>query len=273
MVEENPEAVHHVAGDQFQGPGRRKGRPAAEKQQGEPPQGKPGGERHAQKDEEECQGVAHIPGDDHVIPHQQQGVARHHHSGGEGLQIPLLLPQPLQLLGQQQGEGDLHDLRRSDLKGDAGDLQPGLVAGGGAAHAQGRQQQSDEDEVEGHHPLPPLQHDLHVDHGHEHIGAQPQQQGRPLDAHIPDHAAHAVGIHIVGGAGDQHHAVQCGGAAESQQHQIGLLDEVRQDGFQSIPHGCFVPPGAKFDRCSIPQRKRGVNAGNLFLHFVQNMIY
>ena len=43
VVEENPEAVHHVAGDQFQGPGRRKGRPAAEKQQGEPPQGKPGG--------------------------------------------------------------------------------------------------------------------------------------------------------------------------------------------------------------------------------------
>ena len=93
---------------------------------------------------------------------------------------------------------------------------------------------------------------------------------RPLDAHIP---YDAVGPHIAGGAGDQHHAVQRGGAAEPQQHQIGLLDEVRQNGFQSIPHGCFVPPGAKFDRCSIPQRKRGVNAGNLFLQTVQNMVY
>ena len=62
-------------------------------------------------------------------------------------------------------------------------------------------------------------------------------QGRPLDAHIPDHAAHAVGIHIVGGAGDQHHAEYRGGAAKPQQDQVGLLEKIRQDGFQSVPHG------------------------------------
>ena len=49
----------------------------------------------------------------------------------------------------------------------------------------------------------------------------------------------AADVQIPGGAGDQRHAVQGGGAAESQQHQVGLLDEVCQNGFQSVPHGRF----------------------------------
>ena len=66
VVHQDPEAVHHVTGDQVQRPGRRETGPAPQEQQGKPPQSKAGGKSHAQEDEKEGQGVAHVPGDHHI---------------------------------------------------------------------------------------------------------------------------------------------------------------------------------------------------------------
>ena len=235
VVKQDPETVDHIVRHQAQSHRGGNGCPAAGEQQDEPPQSEACHKGHAQKDEEKCQAVAHIPGNPHVPPHQGDGVSRHHQGGGEGFQIPLHLPQPLQLLGQQQGEGDLHHLRRADAEGEKGKFQPCGVARV-VRDAKGCQQQGDEHDVEGHKPLPPPHQPLQVQHGHEDIGADAQHHGRPLDAHI---SQDAPGAQVSGGAGDQRHAVQGGGAAEPQQHQVGLLDEVCQNGFQSVPHGRF----------------------------------
>ena len=163
-------------------------------------------------------------------------MARHEEGGAEGLQVLLLLPEPLDLLGQQEDKGDLHHLRRADLEGDAGEFQPGPVAGV-ARHAQGRFQQENEAHIKGQNPLPLPGDGLQVQHGEEDIDADPKSQGRALDDHPPQAL---VGGHVPGGAVHQRDAIQRGGDAQTQQHQIGLLDEVRQDCFQSVQHDTLL---------------------------------
>ncbi|ERK63362.1 hypothetical protein HMPREF1545_00967 [Oscillibacter sp. KLE 1728] len=43
--------------------------------------------------------------------------------------------------------------------------------------------------------------------------------------------------------------------------------------FSRFHMGVSISSGAEFDECSIPQMKRCVNAANLFLQTVQNMVY
>ena len=166
-------------------------------------------------------------GDQEVQPAEAEGVARHEEGGGEGFQVLLFLPEPLNLLGQQQHEGDLHHLGGADIEGNQGEFQPGPVAGA-AAEPQGGPQQQDEAHVKSQHPFPFSGDGLQVQHGEEDIDADAQPQGRGLDNHpLPAH----LGGQVAGGAEHQHEAVEGGGAAEAQQHQVGLLDEIHK--------GCF----------------------------------
>ena len=131
-------------------------------------------------------------------------MSRRHESGAERFQIPLFLSQPLQLFGQQQGKGDFYHLRRADLEGNARKFQPRHVAGA-VSYAQRGHQQTDEHDVEQHQPFPAFHHIFQVQHRHEDVGADADDHGRSLYAHI---AQPSTIFHILGGTEDQYDAVQ-----------------------------------------------------------------
>ena len=112
------------------------------------------------------------------------------------------------------------------MEGDDRKFQPGHVAGA-VSHAQRGHQQADEHDVEQYQPLPLFHQVFQVQHGHEDIGADADDHGRALHAHVADD----LRFHKLGGAENQHKAVQRGDAAEPQQHQVGLLEKVRQNTF------------------------------------------
>ena len=225
MIEHHDESVQHILHGrwhQVQQKHRRQRPAGAAQQQYEPPQGKAGYKGHGQEDEEKHQSVAHVAGDHEIISHEQHGVSRHESSGAESPEVPFFLPQPLDLLGQQQHERDLHHLRRADAEGNAGEFQPGGVAGV-VRHAEGRQQQTDEHDIEQHQPLPLFHQNLKVHHGQRDVHAHAQQQRHTLNAHIANDLPQS---HVAGGAGDQHHAVSRGNETQGQQQQVRLLQKV-----------------------------------------------
>ena len=228
MVKEGPEPPLHIVRHEIQHIGRRHRGAAAGKQQREPPQGKARHKGHADEDEQKHQSVAHVSGDHEIKSAQSHGMAAYHHRCRQGLEVPLFLPQPLQLLGQKQREGDFHHLRRADAHRQKGKAQPGPVAA--LAGAEGRQQQQNKQHVERQNPAPALEQHLKIHHGKEDIQADAQQHGYALHDHI------FVALQIPGGTENEHHAEERGYTAKRQQHQVGLLEKVHQNGFQSAQH-------------------------------------
>ena len=167
MVEKDDEAVQHVVHVLWHQVQQQHGgddpADSGEEQQ-KPPQGKARHKGHAQKNEHKHQAVAHVVGNHEVQPAEAEGVGGHSEGGGEGFHVLLLLPEPFDLFGKQQDEGDLHHLRRADLEGDAGEFQPGPVAGA-PRHAEGRPQQEDEAHVESQNPFPLPGDGFQVQHG------------------------------------------------------------------------------------------------------------
>ena len=98
--------------------------------------------------------------------------------GAERGEIPFPLPDPLELPGQQQNEGNLHDLRGLNGHGHPAELDPGLVAV--SLHAEG-DQQAEETHVEGEEPLPAADEFLGIHHGKEEVGDYAHAHGRRLD--------------------------------------------------------------------------------------------
>ena len=212
MVEQDDEAVQHVVHvlwHQVQQQHGGNGAPGPGEQQQEPPQGKARYEGHAEEDEHENQAVSHIVGNHEIQPAEAQGVGRHKEGGAERLQVLLLLPEPLDLFGQQQDKGNFHHLRRADLEGHKGEFQPGPVSGV-ARDAKGRPQEEDEDDVKGQNPLPLPGDGLQIQHGEENIHADAEAQGYALDDHAPEPRG---GVHVPGGAEYQRDTVQRRGAA------------------------------------------------------------
>ena len=124
-------------------------------------------------------------------------------------------------LGQENGEGNLANLRRLDVDGEAGDVQPAPVAGA-AVGAKGDQQQ-EEQGVEEKQQLPVLRQPLQVHGGQQDIEQDTQSRSRQL------HREEPAAAQIMGGAGDHHTAEPCGQKAQEQQQQISLFPEIPQN--------------------------------------------
>ena len=145
----------------------------------------------------------------------------------------LFLQKPRDLLGQEQHKCYLHHLRRANLKGNAGEFQPGVVSRLLRANPQRRDQKRDKHHVKGQYPFPFLHNHLQIHHRDENIHPDPQKQRRGLNNHSPHPFFRR---HVPGGAEDQYQTVQRSGTAQPQQQQVRLLDKVYQDCFQSIQH-------------------------------------
>ena len=224
MVEDHQKAVQHIL---FGVRHQIKNYDAADscshcaEKQSKPPQGKARHEGHHHEDQHEHEGIAHVAGNDEVQPRQPQGMARRHQGGREGFQVPLLLPEPLQLPGQQDDEGDLHHLRRTDAHRQKRKFQPRPVAV--LLNAERRPQQEDKQHVERRDPLPPLDEHFQVDHGDGEVHHNADQQRRRLDDDLP-----VVRRSIIAGSTVYHgNAEYRCSAAKPQQDQIRLLDDLQ----------------------------------------------
>ena len=147
----------------------------------------------------------------------------------EGPQVPLFLLEPGKLPAEEQREADLHHLRRADGHRQERKIEPGPVAA--PLHAKGREQQQNKAYIEKGHQLPPLHQHFQVHHGKGDIHDDAKDQRCQLDQNV------ALGFFVPGGAENEQDAIERSGAAKPQQHQVRLLEEVREDSFKSLDHG------------------------------------
>ena len=146
---------------------------------------------------------------------------------------PAVVPEPGHLLGQQDGEGQLHHLGRLDLHREVGDGQPGLVARSLTAHAE-FPQQGDEAQVEDEKQPPLLREVLHIHVGEDEIGPDAHDRAGGLD----DHPAQLVGRPPVGrGAGDEHNAEGRTDQTQPQQDHVRLFYNVFHGRQQPVEDG------------------------------------
>ena len=241
VVEQDDEAVEHILFGiryQIKGYDASDDGPRRAEKQGEPPQGKACHEGHHHEDQQEHQRVAHIAGNNKVQSRYPQRMTSHIKGGGKGSQIPFFLPEPLELPGQQDDEGDLHHLRRADAHRQKGEFQPCGIAGI-VADAKGRFQQQDKQHIERRDPLPSLDEHFQVDHGNAEIHHDADEQRRRLYDDLP------VIVVVPGGAVDHGDAEHRRGAAKPQQDQVRLLDDLQYGLFQSLEHSCLLLSSGK----------------------------
>ena len=190
---------------------------------------------------------------------------------------PLVLPEPCDLLCQQDRIDQLHHLRRLDTDGDMGDFQPGEVARI-VVYTEPAQQGDESQPKQEEQPPPPLEEPLQVHVGHYKIGSDSQQGPDSLN----NHPAHLVCLPpVAGGAGDKHQPEGRADEAQSQQLHIrsaehilnGLKDPFEKGhGFASkvsiacsLPHqrnsvNCFCGKIIKFQRCPYIRPAKGRKA-------------
>ena len=171
---------------------------------------------------------ADVPG------HPVQQAAQGQHMGQQGQDGPgpvqALLRQPVQLDGQQEQEGEFHNLRRLEVEHAPRQGDPALVARA-VVVAQGDQQQEQDHVEDGQQPPQPLQQPPYVQGTQQQAQGHPHRQGNGLLAC----QALEVGV-VTGGAEDQGQAVQGRRQAEKKQ---GLFPS-------SASHGPSPPLSASF---------------------------
>ena len=219
MVEDHPETVGHVGRhfvQQNQG-----GDPHAQAREpgGEPVPGKSRRAGHSGEDHQVHQGAARVAGDGEDPHHHQPHVGRRPHQGPQPPHPPVV-PEPGHLLGQEHGEGQLHDLRRLDA-GQAGYGDPGLVAG--SVILTKNNQQGNEPQVESQEQPPLLRVLLNVHVGGDEVGHDADDRGRRLDHQPP---GLDIRPQVVGGAGDEDDAEGRGRQADPQQDHIRFFHDI-----------------------------------------------
>ena len=158
MVEDHPEAHNPVILPPFgirqeENPDYRRGEQPQPPHAGKPPQPHPGGPQQHHEDAHIDHAGAHIAADGGDKAHHKQGVPPHLEQGGQGADVPLVLLNPVDLIGQQEDEGDFHHLVGLDVQRKAGDGQPVQVARAVVGAQRGAQQQ-DKADVKEHQKLP-----------------------------------------------------------------------------------------------------------------------
>ena len=162
--------------------------------QGEPPEADAAGKGHTDEDKYENQGNACVTGQCHVQADQQAQV-KHHVANGCDAGNPVLVGGHNR--GHDNNVGNFTDLRRLNIKGNQGNIQPASVTGV-VIGAEGNQQQKQEN-IENHQAHPELGQHLQVDggdHGEDHNA---QTDGDQLQNDVADIAFEFLGG---GGAGD-----------------------------------------------------------------------
>ena len=115
---------------------------------------------------------------------------------------------------------ELYELTGLETKGDTGQVHPAAVAGV-IRHAEGNDEEDDED-AQGQEKLPSLfQKVFHVHKGDDHIGDDAQDDEEGLLDDVPG----MVG-HIVGGAVDEQQPYGAGSQAQGQEHHVTLSEKV-----------------------------------------------
>ena len=234
MVDDDGKAQSDVLGQV--GPHQRqpaRGGPAAQE---EPPLFDPSGPGHDHEQEEIDQHHAEIARDHCDEPGHEKRVAGQQKDRAGAADAPLLIAGALP--GQHEDEEDLGHLGGLDVHRQEGKVQPAVVAGLLLAHAEGGEQQQDEEDVEDQHPLPgPLGEQLDIHEGHDGVGHHSEADSGELDG---DEAGAGL-AQIAGGAVDQHHAEQGGRHAQPQKHQVGFMEKFAQG--VPEPHGHGPPFG------------------------------
>ena len=240
VVKHHNEPPHEVAVFDIR-PDQQQPHDAHHDSQKKPPLFHAPGPGHHHKDDGIGQGHAEIAGGGHnQTEHHQRVPGDGEHRRGAADAPPL--PQLLHLPGQQQYKGELGQLRRLEVHRAAGDVQPAVVARLLPAGSQRGQQEQVDEHAEEQEPFPGFfRKQFNVHRGQENIGQHTQQDARRLD----DHAAHPRGgVHVPGGAVDEHQAKSAGQQAESQQQPVAPL----QEGPDGISKPGQVPASLPFFR-------------------------
>ena len=144
--------------------------------QSKPAQVNTAGKSHTDENEHENQGNTGIIGNGHIQAHQDAKMENHLDNGGEFGDVVLV---GCHDGGHDDNVGDLTDLRRLNIEGQNGEVQPASVAGAGI-RAEGNQQEQQE-HIECHQEEAVLRHQFHVQGRHHSINTGAQEDGQQLD--------------------------------------------------------------------------------------------
>ena len=168
-------------------------------------------------------------------------MGRREQEGAQPLHPPVVA-EPGDLLGQQDGVGQLHHLRRLDAHRHAGEFQPRPVPRA-VVHAEPAQQ-GDEPQAEQEKNPPLLREVLHIHIGEDEVRPDPDDSPRRLDN---DPAQLGAGAQIVCGAGDEHDPESRADQTQPQQDHVRLLHDVfdssqqlGKNGHSSASRSCFL---------------------------------
>ena len=228
--------------------GKKRRRAAAEPQR-QPALRHARGKNHADEDEEIHQRAARVAGYNDDQPHHKGGMRRRLNDVFKAHKVSPILQQR-KLIGEQNDEKDLYDLRRlhrdgeiaqeanAEVFADVIHTEPRAVAI--SRLAEGREQQQEKADVEAQQPLPLLRQLEYVDAREEEVERQPDEQAEALHGNVLERAAKACR------AGDEHHAIERRGHAQREQHRVGLAQHV----MQRFPHSShrFFPSSAENSR-------------------------
>ena len=219
--------------------------------QGKPPQADTAGKGHADEDEHEDQGNAHVGRKHQIQAHQQSQVEHHVHDRGDAGD-PVLVGRHDR--SHDQDIGDFTNFRRLYVEGQQGEVQPASVTGV-VVGAEGDQQKQHEN-IEGHHQVPVFLEKFHVHRGEDGVDHHADEDGQQLDHDVADIAAEFFGR---GGAGDDNDAQAGGNKAQDQQDHVAFFKEI----FQFVKKLAQMTASFPFFRCSIPLWGGKVNRTNV----------